>query len=173
MNLLEEEEAPEYSFAPPTPVTRLTDMMEKATLDDGCKRDETGFVAPEKVSIKPIHIEDKTSDIRHIVQFPIGTPDEDIMAYQPPPQVLDAWKKVQQQWKMKAMGSVEATTTTEKETEEQMNKNIQMSRQERRKLERKQKKEQARHAKAWNAVEKRVAEAQRAKNMEETRDVHK
>lgn len=64
--------------------------------NDGCSRDDTGWVAPIKTNIEPTS---QTSDKGVLaMHFPSGTPLEELQKMNPPQEVLNAWKILQESW---------------------------------------------------------------------------
>lgn len=66
------------------------------TLEDGCDRDETGYVKPTESAIEPSPWKPKNfNDVLGVKHFPAGTPVEEINQYEPPPHLVQCWQGAQ------------------------------------------------------------------------------
>lgn len=77
----------------------------KLSLDDGCARDEKGFVAPIQQTIEgkplPPPPPENENDLVGMKTFPLGTPEEELLAFEPPPELMDRWRKAQEIYERK------------------------------------------------------------------------
>lgn len=73
----------------------LRKTLKKISVDDGCLRDETGYVPPQMTAIQPVEV--PLSNTYYGRSFPIDTPTEELLKFEPPEHIVAAWKKLQEQ----------------------------------------------------------------------------